>query len=90
MPRKPPAPVPAATSSEVVGDIHRLIREARAGLAATVNSALTLLYWRIGYRIYTEVLQGSRAGYGKQLVADFRWYGRTPPDTVMRSRGSQQ
>jgi hypothetical protein len=34
-------------------------------LAATVNSALTVLYWRIGRRIYTEVLQGSRAGYGE-------------------------
>ncbi|MFT5588342.1 MAG: hypothetical protein ACI9ZF_000507 [Bradyrhizobium sp.] len=46
-----------------------LIRDARAGLAATVNSALTLLYWPIGQRIRSEVLQGARAGYGGQTVA---------------------
>jgi predicted nuclease of restriction endonuclease-like (RecB) superfamily len=68
MPRKPAASVSDATSSEIVSDIHRLIREARAGLAATVNSALTMLYWHIGHRIHTEVLQGNRAGYGEQLV----------------------
>ena len=28
-----------------------------------------MLYWRIGWRIRTEVLQGERAGYGEQIVA---------------------
>ena len=56
-----------ATTS-LVGDIRTLIDEARAGLAATVNSALTMLYWRIGRRIGVEVLQGGRAGYGEQIV----------------------
>ncbi len=69
MPRKPPASAQNATSSPIAADIRQLIWEARAGLAATLNSALTLLYWRIGHRIRTEVLQGSRAGYGEQLVA---------------------
>lgn len=40
-----------------------------SGLAATVNSALSLLYWRIGQRIRTEVLKGERAGYGEQIVS---------------------
>ena len=53
----------------LVGDIRRLIAEAKAGAAATVNSALTLLYWRIGRRIYTEVLQGERAEYGEHIVS---------------------
>ena len=48
-------------TSELVSDIHSLINAAQAGLAATVNSALTMLYWRIGTRIHTEVLQGERA-----------------------------
>lgn len=58
-----------ATTSGLIGDIRVLISDARAGLAATVNSALTMLYWRIGRRIRAEVLQGMRAGYGEQIVA---------------------
>jgi predicted nuclease of restriction endonuclease-like (RecB) superfamily len=58
-----------APTTDLVSDIRILIGEARAGLAATVNSALTLLYWRIGRRIRSEVLQGARAGYGEQVVA---------------------
>lgn len=57
------------TVTGLIGDIRRLITEAKAGAAATVNSALTLLYWRIGRRIYTEVLQGERAEYGEQIVS---------------------
>lgn len=53
----------------LVSDIRNFINEAKAGLAATVNSALTMLYWRIGRRIHTEVLNGERAGYGEQIVA---------------------
>ncbi len=60
------APVPAP---ELTSDIRLLIAQAKLGLAATVNSALTLLYWRIGERIHTEVLKGERAGYGEQIVA---------------------
>lgn len=55
-------------TSELVSDIHSLINAAKAGLAATVNSALTMLYWRIGTRIHTEVLQGERAAYGEQVI----------------------
>ena len=69
--------LPAASSQQVqaqdnatglANDIQRLIADAKAGLAATVNSALTLLYWRIGQRIHSEVLKGERAGYGEQIV----------------------
>jgi hypothetical protein len=27
-----------------------------------------LLFWRIGQRIYTEVLAGQRAGYGEEIM----------------------
>jgi len=30
---------------------------------------LTLLHWRIGQRIRTEVLKGARAGYSEQIVS---------------------
>ncbi|MBA2723360.1 MAG: DUF1016 domain-containing protein [Methylibium sp.] len=58
----------AAQGTELVGDVRRLIVEAKAGLATTVNAALTMLYWRIGQRIRNEVLGGERAGYGEQIV----------------------
>ncbi|MGH8351937.1 MAG: PDDEXK nuclease domain-containing protein [Pseudomonas sp.] len=62
-------PTRAAPGAELVSDIRRLIDESRAGLAATVNAALTLLYWRIGQRICSEVLRGERAEYGERIVA---------------------
>jgi predicted nuclease of restriction endonuclease-like (RecB) superfamily len=52
----------------LVADIRQLIEISRAELAVTVNSTLTLLYWQIGQRIHSEVLQGERAGYGEQIV----------------------
>ncbi len=45
-----------------------MILEARETVAVTVNSTLTMLYWRIGKRIQQEVLKGERAKYGKQIV----------------------
>ena len=40
-----------------------LIVDARAHVVTTANATLTLLYWRIGQRIRTEVLSGERAAY---------------------------
>ncbi len=54
---------------QLLGDIRQLIEQGRRQLAATVNSALTLLYWHIGERIQREILQGSRAAYGEQIVS---------------------
>ncbi|MGV2563364.1 UNVERIFIED_CONTAM: PDDEXK nuclease domain-containing protein, partial [Pseudomonas aeruginosa] len=36
--------------------------------ASTVNSELTMLYWRIGQRIRTQVLDGRRGAYGKEVL----------------------
>ena len=38
-------------------------------LARQVNSALVLLYWRVGRRIYEGILREKRAEYGEQIVA---------------------
>ena len=55
--------------NDLLGAIRTLIAEARRQAAVTVNVTLTLLYWRIGQRIYTEVLGSERAAYGDQIVA---------------------
>ncbi|MFQ5685646.1 MAG: YhcG family protein [Candidatus Scalindua sp.] len=50
-------------------DIRKLIDETRSSIAVAVNAGLTMLYWKIGKRIYQETLQKNRAEYGKQIVS---------------------
>ena len=38
----------------LVNDLRTLIEEARSAVSVTVNSAMTMLYWRIGKRINDE------------------------------------
>lgn len=57
------------TDQLLFNDVSKLIEESRKHVANTVNTTLSLMYWKIGTRINTEVLQNSRAAYGKQVVA---------------------
>ncbi len=60
---------PAIPSTDtLLHDLRHLIEETRSTVAVTVNSALTMLYWRIGRRISGEVLQGERATYGAEIL----------------------
>lgn len=60
---------PALPDEALLHDLRGLIEQTRSTVATTVNTALTMLYWRIGKRVNEEVLQGERAGYGKAIVA---------------------
>lgn len=53
----------------LVADVRSMIEQTREGVARAVNSGMTLLYWRIGKRIQTEVLQNKRAEYGSEIVS---------------------
>lgn len=53
---------------ELLNDIRRLIADARGHVTSAVNATLTLLYWRIGQRIRTEILGNRRAEYGERIV----------------------
>lgn len=53
----------------LLADLRLLIEQSRRAAVATVNASLTLMYWRIGQRLQTEVLAGQRAGYGEEIVA---------------------
>ena len=57
-------------STPLLADVRLLINGARQRVASIVNAELTQLYWHIGRRINTELLQGQRAEYGKQVVAE--------------------
>lgn len=58
----------AAPLEPLHAELRDLIAASRQRLATTVNAELTLLYWRIGQRLATEVLGGERARYGAQLM----------------------
>jgi predicted nuclease of restriction endonuclease-like (RecB) superfamily len=49
-------------------EIRQLIDTAKQRAAVAVNAELTLLYWQVGQRIQTQILQGDRAEYGKQII----------------------
>ncbi|WP_372357111.1 YhcG family protein [Xanthomonas sp. NCPPB 3443] len=65
--RKESIASPTAPSA-LLGDIRALIEAARKRAASAVNSELSMLYWRIGQRIHTQVLEGRRADYGEEVV----------------------
>lgn len=46
-----------------------MIETARHQAAVAANASLTTLYWQVGHRVRTEVLDGHRAEYGAQIVS---------------------
>lgn len=52
----------------LIGELKYLIDQTRESVASTVNISLTLLYWQVGFRIRTELLQNERAEYGQKIV----------------------
>lgn len=49
-------------------ELSRLIEQSQLQVVIQANSALTMLFWHIGYRINQNILQNKRADYGKQIV----------------------
>ncbi len=56
-------------TDDLVADVRSMIAQIRDGVARTVNTGMTLLYWRIGKRIHNEILGEERAEYGKEIVS---------------------
>ena len=50
-------------------DLRQLIDQARSYVAATADSAATMVYWHVGKKVHRETLQQSRAAYGGKIVA---------------------
>jgi hypothetical protein len=46
-------------NEKLLGDLRGLILEARQDVARRVNSALVMLYWKVGHRIRKEILKKS-------------------------------
>ena len=55
-------------SGKLLNDLRTLITDARQEVARFVNSALVMLYWKVGQRIHKDVLKERRAEYGEQIL----------------------
>jgi hypothetical protein len=60
---------PIQISDSLFQDLRFLIIEARHDVARSVNSALVMLYWRVGQRIRKDILREERADYGEKIVS---------------------
>ena len=49
-------------------DLRDIITNGREAVARTVNSALVLIYWKLGQRVHQDILQGKRAEYGEETL----------------------
>jgi predicted nuclease of restriction endonuclease-like (RecB) superfamily len=61
-------PLSPVASPPLLEDLRRMIEETRQGVAATVNAAISVLYWNVGRRIREDILQEKRAEYGRQIL----------------------
>lgn len=50
-------------------DIAYIIEQGKRQVVAQVNSTLTLVYWQVGHKINTHLLENQRAGYAKQILS---------------------
>jgi predicted nuclease of restriction endonuclease-like (RecB) superfamily len=55
-------------NEKLLGDLRSLILEARQDVARRVNSALVMLYWKVGQRIRKDLLNEKRGDYGEKIV----------------------
>ena len=67
--KKKTAPLKIKKADKLFSEIKLQIEQARKQVAAVVNQSLTQLYWNIGGLIHHHILQGNRAGYGKEIIA---------------------
>jgi len=69
----PPIPLKPSPSDAqyflLYEDIKTFIESSRLRIASTINNEMVLLYWHVGNRIKREILAGSRAEYGKEIVS---------------------
>lgn len=49
-------------------DLKDLVAQTKSQLAIQVNSAMVILYWKIGERINKDILENKRAQYGKEII----------------------
>ena len=56
-------------NTSLIAEIKQLIEQSRQKVAVAVNFEISLLYWHIGKRIHSDILNNKRAKYGQQIIA---------------------
>jgi len=67
--QKPKTEPLSAINGDLLEDLRTMIEQTRQSVATAINTRLTILYWRMGCRIHSEILGKKRAGYGEEIVA---------------------
>ena len=49
-------------------DLVSLVEKTKFQVTIQTNSALTIMFWQIGKRIQSEILENNRAEYGKEII----------------------
>jgi predicted nuclease of restriction endonuclease-like (RecB) superfamily len=60
--------MPKELSNILFTDLAQIIEQGKSQLTKQVNSTITMVYWQVGYKINTHILENKRAEYGKQTV----------------------
>ena len=55
-------------NKSLLQDLQSLVKETEYKVASAVNSAVTILFWKVGKRIRDETLNHQRAKYGESIV----------------------
>lgn len=57
------------TEELILSDIRLIINQTKETVSKVITSNIAVMYWKIGCRVNTEILENQRAEYGKQIVA---------------------
>ncbi|MFC4094581.1 PDDEXK nuclease domain-containing protein [Euzebyella saccharophila] len=56
-------------SQTLFDDLAKIIEQGKRQVTSQVNSTLTIVYWQVGFKINTHVLEESRAEYAGEITA---------------------
>ncbi|MDM8534173.1 PDDEXK nuclease domain-containing protein [Clostridiaceae bacterium HSG29] len=55
-------------TNQVLNDIKELIVETKNSIQSNLNSEMVILYWNVGKRVRTAIMESEKAQYGKEIV----------------------
>lgn len=58
---------------QLMTDLKELVAQTRSQVAVQVNSAMVVLYWKVGQRINEDILGNKRAEYGKEVISQISY-----------------
>jgi predicted nuclease of restriction endonuclease-like (RecB) superfamily len=61
--------IKTGNNAQLYQDISALIIEGQKRVSRSINTTVSVLYWKIGQRVHLEILSSKRGAYGKQIVA---------------------